>query len=267
MMIYGTKILYSPIGWVADFCPICRRLERFQLIEVRKAFHVNTAILSEEHLFHWIRCTSCASPMLTDRGRYTVISQLPQKPVASMAAVTMPDLSVKLGARLHLERQVQSGAAISAQSRAWLMAEPFQVVDWLLWEDRARGTYFAGPSAWGCIAAMSLITLFLPLYALLNWLSVSPSTTDSILKGVGLLIAASALYSFVNLKLRRRRFARLEIIPRLARALKPLHPAKLELQEMLSAYRKTRRREGRWINVEPLWNALMTAEQAPHAST
>lgn len=75
MIVWGTKITRKYVGWVADFCPLCRDLRPFRLQRVGEAGHLwYLSLTSGSFLFNEIECTDCRTLHETDGSRYTNVS-------------------------------------------------------------------------------------------------------------------------------------------------------------------------------------------------
>ncbi len=75
MLVWGTTIKRKAVGWVADFCPLCRGLRPFRLQRIGAAGHVWFISLgSGSFLGNEIECSACGTIHETDSSRYTRVS-------------------------------------------------------------------------------------------------------------------------------------------------------------------------------------------------
>ena len=129
MFIWGKKYVYKRLGYVADFCPLCREVRAFELKRVGLAGHIYYITLTEGDLVgHERRCASCD----TDFNAKPEIYARPSgesRPVRELIPLTFPNLATYYAARLAVEKALRDPfAKISQQDRMALIKEPFSLL-------------------------------------------------------------------------------------------------------------------------------------------
>ena len=229
-IVHGTTRKIRSLGWVAEFCPICRRPQTFELIRVGLARHLYFISFGEGKLAgHFGRCAECRTQLVVDESRYKSIARKKPDDFAALAAETMPDLPEKLGDRLKLEQRVAADpASLEGDLRAKLMMEPFRLLDGMLGEQLQGGTKMDAPAGFGCFGTIALaIGFFVALVKLPHQWENQVMVSGAIVVGIGIL------YTLVQMHLVPRRFVRKQIVPRLAKSLAPLRPVDEEIANAL----------------------------------
>jgi hypothetical protein len=79
-IVWGSRRTERILGYVADFCPVCREARAFRLVRVGLASHVYyISFGAGRHVGHVIRCEECGSSFDTDATRYATFEK--QRPV------------------------------------------------------------------------------------------------------------------------------------------------------------------------------------------
>lgn len=67
LIIWGTKIVRTPVGRVADFCAVCRQPRPFKLVGVRKVDHIYYVPIGKRKLVgHEMACEECTTTVATN---------------------------------------------------------------------------------------------------------------------------------------------------------------------------------------------------------
>lgn len=130
-IFWGTKTVIRKLGFVADFCPVCREIEKFQLSRVGLASHLYGASFGEGKLVgHQKKCLRCGTELQTDASIYKdVQKKLPSAGSADLVANTFPNIRQHYSDRLSIEEQLaKRPAGIEAKTRASLIKEPFHLL-------------------------------------------------------------------------------------------------------------------------------------------
>jgi hypothetical protein len=75
-IVWGKKAVYRKIGFVADFCAMCRTVKPFEIKRIGMAGHVYYITSGEGELLGYQRtCLSCKTAVDTDPNGYTAIEK------------------------------------------------------------------------------------------------------------------------------------------------------------------------------------------------
>jgi hypothetical protein len=243
-MIRGKKKVYRKAGYVADFCRICRSSSTFLLRRVGRAKHVCHIAWSQGDLLGYERtCQTCKTSYKAEQIRYPSISKK-KAHLDVLQRETFPDLENALKDRLALEDKVKRSALqLSAGERIKLIREPF-----VLLSPKVE-KYFASAhvdvqgfvsilAAWGLIIGSPiLVREFAPEYG-------QYSLPGSVL--FALLLVASQVMTAGS------RYMRREIVPLLARALRPVKPDADELASVLKELKQAKQKIASKLNPKDL---------------
>jgi hypothetical protein len=127
---WGTKTKLRKVGYVADFCPICRRVTPFLLLKITSVKHIQDISFGQgETVGYTARCRCCPLPILTDIDRYQ--STNPQLPpdIDTLIVNTFPTVNEHHRDRLALEREINiDPTGLPPQTRSVLIDEPFSLL-------------------------------------------------------------------------------------------------------------------------------------------
>jgi hypothetical protein len=236
LIVWGKKTSRRRSGFIADFCPICRAVARYSVVDVSRVSHIYYIPVGRgEIVVHEITCETCKTPRAF---LPRTISPEPATPddLAEVAARTSPRGLENLLARVEIESRAPRNLA--PDERTALLAEPFDSLHYALEIQRRRGSdqsisaiiaFLAIAS--GIAAAILLASCFdtrRPSASLIAW------TIAACIGAVGFI--AWAIYRAAT---DRRRIAssRHILIP-LARSLRPLDPTLPELEQTIAAFRQ-----------------------------
>jgi hypothetical protein len=257
LIVHGTKRKVRFLGWVADFCPICRRPRAFKISRIGLASHIYFISFGEGKLAgHIIECDECRTRMVSDESRYATISKPKSVDFAALAAATMPDLPERLGERLLVEKQIaEEPHVIDAHVRKNLILEPFGILEVVLVEATKDGTHMDKPSTIGCLgtilvaAGMGVGAMYVPR----QW-------QDAFFLTLLVLMGIGTIYTLVQMGFVPRRFVRSQVLPRLARSLRPLQPSEEELADAITRCKQSRLSVGKKVKLAALWRQISVAE-------
>jgi hypothetical protein len=234
IFIWGKKVVRRKVGFVADFCPMCRDPRPFRLNEVRRIGHIYYISLGSGDLLGYERvCEGCTLALHGEPGHYA--STL--KKVASVDLLmqsTYPNLRDVYAERLRIEQTVRySPGELSMDVREALIKQPFVLLSSVV-DAKLRQTSIDAVS--GGILVGSLVAFF---GALIVGPSIVPDYVPQLLATVGLVGVAAILWAFAT---GARRYVRAAILPRIAKTLRPLQPSEGEIGAVLSDLRRARRK-------------------------
>ncbi|RQP24133.1 hypothetical protein [Piscinibacter terrae] len=259
IIVWGKKHVRRSLGYVADFCPICRRPSAFNLRRVGLAGHVYYISLGEGDLVgHERTCKRCDTPFEADPGRY----RGPAKklaPLKELIAQTFPDLGTVWRERIEFENQLQQGSvAISSADRPPLILSPFLLLSPKV--ERQFATTHLDKEVGFAFAGLMAMLYIVP--AIMH--KVAPDKADDAFLFV---LLAGVLLVLWQVAMTGRRFMRREIAPVVAQALRPLKPRTSEMSRALDELRKHGHKIGRKLKVSDIEAHLKQPAPRPETST
>ena len=227
MIIWGTKPVYRKLGYVYDFCPICRQPRSFILERLGMAGHIYYISLADGELVGYQRtCMNCKTFYSSDPSIYKAFSKNNIDPIAKLKSDTFPNFSDFRSERLRLEAIISDSIAkLTEEERKELISEPFFLISPKV-EKRFARTYFD--------KEVSLSMFFF----IVLWLFM-PSIADALMLDnieIPLLTSMVIGICFITWQylISGRRYMRREILPILVTTLTPLNPKKEEIDSVLS---------------------------------
>ncbi len=129
MAMWGTKLVYRKLGYVADFCQICISARPFVLERIGAAKHiVNISVGQGALVDHQRLCLHCGTAFRADPQQYAAVAKHLDT-IEPLMLETFPSLALSHAARLALEQQVLTDpGAIAPATRAQLLLEPFTLL-------------------------------------------------------------------------------------------------------------------------------------------
>jgi hypothetical protein len=165
--------------------------------------------------------------------------------VHELSGETTPDLQERYAERIRAEQSARSPGGES-EVRRQLLREPFLLLDPMV-EERAASTHFDKKSGLGCLAAVAAFVLAVVGLALESW---------TILLVCGGLLGLAIVMALFWLATDVRRFARIHVLPVLARGLRPFNPSPQELEDVIQEVRAAGLAIGRKVHPAHLAAAL-----------
>ncbi|MBV8634280.1 MAG: hypothetical protein JO002_07300 [Burkholderiaceae bacterium] len=256
-IVWGTKKVETNLGYVADFCPICRDIHAFRITRIGKAGHVYGLQLGASELVgHNRQCMTCRTLFGADPNDYgTPEKRRGKMSMEELIASTFPNIRTRYARRLEIEAcAATSPEKLGAEIRRDLILEPFQLLNHAV--HRRFSTLHVD---FTMVAAMLLGFLIVPLF-ISNYLSYKFHLID---KNEGSLILASIIAAFIaTFPLGRRAgkiFMRKKIYPVIANTLQPLHPTQGEIAAVISQLKASGTMMGKRANVEEFMHATITS--------
>jgi FimV-like protein len=252
MFIWGEKEVFKRLGFVADFCPLCRDLRTFEVSRIGIAGHIYYITLVEGRFAGYrMVCQVCGTAYQADPEIYAKLNERALPPL-QLAQATFPNWRKYHAARLALERALADPfAKISAQQRAMLIREPFRLLGPRVEKRFGQAFTMDGPTV--ATIAAAIVAIALADWGLREWM---PAYWQEIEAGVVALGMAAVV---LQLSLARGRYFRNRIFPIIVPALRPLRPKREELEEVVKELKKLRAMIARKIDVEALLEALQTS--------
>ena len=242
VLVWGRRWHGRKLGYVADFCEVCRRPESFRLDEDRLIGHFWYIPLGRLHAVrHRVTCTQCRLEVPSERIRYEGVSTY-TTPVRQLIPLTFPRLEHIEQARMDLERVVRRDVtALTRQQRQWLLQAPFVSLSQMV--ERRFSKLQVDPAT----AVGVLVALFVPSLLASAWSALNPGAEP--LGPLAFLLCA--LVPIVAPAIgARRRWVRRVVVPNLRRALAPLQPKRHEVDQILKQLREHKHRLGAKLRLE-----------------
>ncbi|MBC3876035.1 hypothetical protein [Undibacterium flavidum] len=253
-IVWGKKHVYRKIGFVADFCPMCRSIKGFLLRRVGLAGHIYYISVGEGDLIGYERtCENCQTTFNADANKYASFCKKTTS-LNDLQRQTYPALTTDIAERLELEEKIRNTPNLFSRSeRQDLIFLPFALLAPKVERQYANIQIDkeTGFSMLGVIIFFMIIPGFVqnnfPQYA-----------EESLLFFVALSVILLA-WQFLTAG---RRFMRKQIIPVLARALVPLRPTEAEIRLTLEDMKKQKQKIGVKLKINDLMEHLKTIKIA-----
>lgn len=248
-IVWGTQRTLTRLGYVADFCPICRQTRPFSVSRVGMAEHIYYISFGEGELVGYLsECQTCHLNLSADPNLYKTVSKVLSPDLTSLIQETFPNLNQHYQNRLEIEEQIKRNPRLlPADTRAALIEEPFHLLSPLV-EARLSGeTRFDRESSFAGLFTFVVFVL----------LCMSFSSIPAWLSRLGwLLVLGGFIYTMIQLALSNQRYLQREVVPLLASCLKPLRPNLDELQACLNKLAILKQRLGRRLKAQQLLAAI-----------
>jgi hypothetical protein len=250
-IVWGKKIVRDRIGYVADFCPLCREPKPFALNEVKLKPHVYYITTGSGSLMGYERsCQGCSIAFEAERWKYTA-TPARVTDIDTLIATSYPTLRDVYAERLRLEAALRSAPeSIPLDLRDSLIKQPFHLLGPMVDAKLKRG--MLDLVGWGVVAA-SVVAIGVVLDVTPD---LAPSVAPQILGGVVLACVAAFIWAVAS---RRGRLIRRTMLPRLGRSLRPLRPTESELNGVLRELRRSRRSVASRVQAKHILQAVQEA--------
>jgi hypothetical protein len=252
-VIWGKKKVERKLGYIAEFCPICRTPREFEVSRVGIASHIYFISVGEGNLAGYIgRCQQCGTMIPIDAKKYKTFEEESNAAFKTLIQNTFPNLCNAYAERLDIEERLKNREPVSLPNReVWLM-EPFE---YLIPEVEARyaNAKLDKESNIGCAVTVLLLMFLCSGFIVFE---NSALVQDSMFIGMGLVAIVGLIYTIVQIMLAPNRYVKRNIIPRLSQALSVLNPSKQEIEGCLSTLKIKGFRIGKKIKAEKLLESI-----------
>ncbi len=221
------------IGYVVDFCPICRGLRTFAV-----------KILSENRKTKGYikQCSECEITSECDYKMYNHVEKKLPNNVESLVKLTFPHIREHYHERLLTERNLEENPKkISSKERMNLLHEPFTIFMPIL-RKRLSNDYHISNTV------ISLGTTVIILFISFIVLALC-SIPNLYLLGVGVLFLLTFGLTIYELNTNNQRYLTEKVFPVLGKTLATLKPTPKEIQVIFQNYRET---QGDFVDKIPL---------------
>ena len=263
---WGQQQKAQSIGYAADFCLLCRAVRTFRIDRVllRPGF-AGLPLERSRPGGHLACCLHCGSIVAPHLERFERLRPSPAE-LSVMVAETQPGIHERYEQRLQLEEMLASRTAnVPASLRGELVVEALVAVNHEITEHAACAPLDRAVALWA--AVVSLVSLVIVPIALPDIARRTDAETAFMIAATGVL---AWLVSTAD-----ARYLRRAIYPKLAASLRPLAPARTDLDAALRRLLQRRLRVGAalrgetlmaWIGREPAPQPRAVAMPAPAAA-
>jgi hypothetical protein len=249
LIIWGRKIKRRRVGYVADYCPVCRAQRVFELQDVRSAGHVYYISLGRGTLLgQERRCSDCGTSFKANTASYAGVSKT-QLSLEELRQRTFPNLDAATREQAALDERIRR-QRLSPTERQALIRAPFVYLASKV-ERRFANTHIdAGVG----VAFLALVGLFLAAPAALKLLPANSAPVVFLI-----LIAVGGGLVVWQVRASGSRFMKREIVPVLAKSLGPLQPTEEEIKLVLGELKKVKQKIGWKLKASDLVEGMQTA--------
>lgn len=251
LIVWGRRVSRRRIGYVADFCPMCRGPQAFLMNSFSTHRHVYFVPVGETNAGFERICQGCK---LTFGGTPKFYKASTRKPgnVQELVQSSFPSFDEVYGERMRIEDAVRKDPMkLPEKVRAALLRQPFTVVSPLV---QSR---FAGRARLDLHSVVALVLGFVAagIAGKIAEMMFPDYVGTAFLVGGG----AGLAYFLWSLGTEPRRYLKRAIVPQLARTLGPLQPSETELATVLAELKRSKLRLGRHLSAPQMVKAIAGA--------
>lgn len=257
LFIWGRRVVRRKIGYVADFCPICRQPRIFLLQDVRSYRHVYYIPMGTSEKLGFERtCQTCKQRLSGAPPEYKAVKRLPAH-ASQFIHESFPRLREVYAERLGIEDEVRrSPLSLSDEQRFHLIREPFQLqVAYVV--ARQRRSSLDIYSVLGLIGGIGLVCLTPWISDMLHLYQEGPVFAVMAVLGLALIVW--------SMKTEPRRFSKRKLFPRIVLALRPLKPSEAELTQVLESMRREGAAIANYLRMALVYQALQKTPEGAGA--
>ena len=256
-IVWGKKTVYRKLGYVADFCSICRSAQPFSVRRIGMAGHVYYITLGKGVLIgHDRSCLTCKTACATDPALYAAFAKRTGA-IGALLGETFPNFAQRWHDRLALEETIRhSPQLLSAEDRAALIREPFLRLSPQV-ETRFASLHLDKEVGFAIVGAIGMMTFAKPLAS-----RFAPDQTEVALLTAVAFGVALVVWQIANAG---QRYMRRAIVPTLITALRPLRPSDSELQAVLAELKRLGHKIGAKLRAKDLRGAQIATDASANA--
>ena len=247
-IVWGKKHVYRKIGFISDFCPLCRDITMFRIDRLGIAGHLYYISVGQgEFVGHIKKCLGCKTSLNGNPDIYREISKKRLEP-SELQRLTFPNIQTHYAERLKLEQMLRhSPSSVPSDTRSALIKEPFQLLNPSV-EKRFSAMQIDVETALTLMSAVVLVPTF---WALCNhFIPAYEGAFLSVLLLIG--IGAVTAQGF----LQTGRYFNNKVFPVLVPALKPLRPTAVEITAVIAELKKADLKFGKKLKQKALVDRL-----------
>jgi hypothetical protein len=250
-IVWGRRVHRKRIGYVADFCPMCRGPQAFLMKSVSVTRHLYYVPVGEKDSSFERVCQGCKIAF-SGTPKYYKASKKKPVSVQEIVQSSFPSLYEVYGDRLRIEDAVRKDPSKLPQNlRAALLRQPFSLVSPLV---QAR---FRQQARLDTHSVLALVMVFVGTFVVAEIAEmVHPDSTEVAFLAAGCIGVVYFLWSVIS---EPRRYLKRFITPLLAKTLSPLRPTEPEVATVLAELKKSKQRLGRHLSASRLMKAVANA--------
>jgi hypothetical protein len=228
-IVWGKTIKRQKLGFVADFCAVCRDLRTFKVQRVGSASHVYYISFGQGDLVGYERtCQVCSTPVDAVPDTYIGMANA-SRPASELISETFPNYYTVYRELLERERKVRdTPSLLTPAERKARMREPFMVLAPL-----AQQKLSTMQLDWRVLLAIFSFAPIFWILGLISRLFAGPNQEDP---SMNWMLAGLALWGglvFWEIFSASRRYLLKNAAPQLAASLAPLKPSESEIGRIL----------------------------------
>jgi hypothetical protein len=256
-IIWGKKIKQQSLGYVADWCSLCRAINPFCVFRKEVVDHVyNFSVGEGQYAGSSAICENCGLAISTNVAKYKEFS-LTILPVNALIQRTFPGIQEFYAKRLEIEDQLKRNPRqIPEDLRSELIKEPFALLAPVVAANVGGETNIDKKTGLGCLA-----TIFLPL-ALLITTAITSRNGYAIAAGVVFLV--TLIFTLVSLFMvafrKPKQYIQQSVLPLLVTCLSVLQPTREELRQCYDRLKTMNLAITRHVELEKLFDALAKSQ-------
>lgn len=255
-IIWGKKIVLKKLGYVTDFCPICRCVQPFEINNILIKEHLYYISMgSGQNVGSSLICRCCSVQLSARRERYPAISQK-MIPFDELLSKTRPDWDEADEKRFLIEKQLKEAPRlITPRQRAELILEPFLILAPKV-ENDLGATRLDRKAIILFLIAFISTPFFFMIYD-----SLWPE--DSGLTGFVVFFLAIFILVICQIDLVRYRYFLKHVYPVIAKSLLPLRPEEKEIQSAIDLLATQHLKVGTFASVSEILKMLGSTHEHP----
>lgn len=231
LIIYGKKKKLVFKGFVADWCPMCRKICSFRLNEVRMVRHIYFASIgSGEPAGFEKECLTCHSCFDAERSLYRP-NLNPGLPLDKLEKQTFPNLREHYKDEIELETRKRNGA-LGPEEKVSALCQIIAIECYNYETFLTNGAFAPNDLKFGCLIPVAVM-----IVSILGITIFGKSSISSFLALTFMLAGIGGLLAYISLRLTaRRRFAKNISAPRIAAAFRSIKPNQKEINAALKRF-------------------------------
>lgn len=248
----GVKVFREDLGWVADWCVVCREPRPFLVTRISKENPLYAQSTANAGLLDRCEqaCDCCGGIKLSKTDDYQQISKDRSPDIGTLIAQTQPDFAERYRKRLQQAERARTGA-LTGGERIQVMIDAILALVPLV-ERRTRSLRFD-------TAAMTALVCTTSLFLLLVT-GAGAAVFGPIANGLWPLATVLFVWTLYLTFTDVKRFVRRHILPLLAKSLKQLDPSKEDVCRALDACIRQGHDGAKKIPAEDLHDAIQNHE-------
>lgn len=236
-MAVGKRTPRKRIGYVADYCPVCRDVRVFALKKVGSGWHVNFIPLGPaKTLGHELWCETCGGTYFADPKEYPEVAGRPMDDAVRLAEMTTPTLMERSRERFDFDDAILNGT-YDPHLRFAIMREPFDLLNHAVYVRMKNPTVDRGTKFLLAIGVLGVAILIASI-ASHSHLGRGHRGPPSMVFIAMMMAFVGFLAAAVRFSSEYRRYIRAQAVPAIAKAISPVDPTLDELKLLRKAIKK-----------------------------